>query len=225
MSNINAYAKTTGVGRAGQGTLAGVASTLEGGLITADLSYLLSLNGDIYVANNATATTPATFAGAYDADGPDLVIDVPLNTTIVPLYIHVQYEAVGTTLLLETFASISNSLAGTTTVTGGGTVTPVNIRTGDSGTSSCAVSYSVDAAGCTAQTGNIYELRMGGFELAEAMAATEPGWPERNWKWSAKQYGVYPIIDGEGSLFMHCASQAGTGFITVVYYEVDTANI
>jgi hypothetical protein len=66
---------------------------------------------------------------------------------------------------------------------------------------------------------------MGGFELAEAMAATEPGWPERNWKWSAKQYGVYPIIDGEGSLFMHCASQAGTGFITVVYYEVDTANI
>ena len=225
MSNIKVNAKTTGVGQAGQGTYRDAAGTLEGAVITADLSYLLSLNGSIFVANNALDTSVATFAGAYDADGPDLVIDVPLNTTIVPLSIQVQYEAVGTTLLLETFASISNSLAGTTTVTGGGTVTPINARIGDASTSGCTVSYSVDAAGCTAQTGRIYDIRLGGFELAEAMAATEPGWPERNWKWSAKQEGFYPIMDGESSMFIHCASQAGTGFIRVVYYEVATSNI
>jgi len=219
-------AKTTGVGRAGQGNLVAAAGTLEGAPVTADLAYLFSLNGDVFVANGGTASSPITFAGAYDADGPDFVIDVPLNTTIVPLVIDIHYETVGTSLLLEAFASISNSLAGTCTVTGGAAVTPVNIRTGSGRKSGCSVNSAVDAAGCTAQTGNVYELPFRrGFELAEAMAATEPGWPERSWKWSAKQDGIYPIMDGESSLFIHCASQAGTGFITVVYYEVGTPNI
>lgn len=222
MSNVHLQAQEQSAQRTSDGTLPQARGDRSGIQFIGDAGYAFALNGEVYVANAGSATTPITFAGAYDADGPDLVIDVPDGTTIQPLYIHVQYEAVGTTLLLETFASISNSLAGTCTVTGGGTVTPRNLRTGISTASGCTISYGVDAAGCTAQSGRIYELRMGGFELAEAMAATEPGWPERNWKWGAKQYGVYPTIDGEGSMFVHCASQAGTGFITVVYREFTT---
>lgn len=224
MADMRINRKTSGVG---QGTgLADLHGTKDGGAFISDISQLRALNGNVFVANGGTASDPVTFAGAFDADGPDFVIDVPDLTTIVPLSITVNYEAVGTTLLLETFASISPTLAGTTTVTGGAAVTPVNLRTGNSSASGCTVSVAVDAAGCTAQTGSIYEFGFRHqFELAEAMAATEPGWPERTWKWSAVQEGVYPVMDGESSLFIHAASQAGTGFITVVYYEIATSNI
>jgi len=225
-SDLRVKAQTTGIARAGQGNQADVPGTLEGAPCTADLAYLFSLNGNIFVANGGTDTSVVTFAGAYDADGPDFVLDVPLNTTVVLLSIDVYYEAVGTTLLMETFASVSTSLAGTCTVTGGAAVTPKNIRTGSANTSSCTASVGVDAAGCTAQTGRIYEFGFRhGFQLAEDMAATEPGWPEKSYHWSAKQDGVYPILDGESSLFIHAAAQASKGFITVVYYEVDTKNI
>jgi hypothetical protein len=220
MSDIRVAAKTSGIGRAGQGTYAGAAGTLEGGLITADLSYLLSLNGDVFVANGGSASSPATFAGAYDADGPDFVIDVPDGTTIVPLAINIHYQTVGTTGLLETFASVSGTLGA---VSAGTAVTPQNIRTGAAGSSGCTVNVAVDAAGSTAQTG-AYEFFRGGFQLVEDMAATED-WAERTWNWSARESGVYPIIDGAGSLFIHCAAVAGTGFITVTYYEVSTNTI
>lgn len=222
MANMHIQAQEQSASRGSDGTYPEVRGDRSGIPFSGDAGYAFALNGEVYVANGGSASSPITFAGAYDADGPDFVIDVPDGTTIQPLYIHVQYEAVGTTLLLETFASISNSLAGTCTVTGGAAVTPRNLRTGVSTASGCTVNSAVDAAGCTAQTGRIYELRLGGFELAEAMAATEPGWPERNWKWSAKEYGIYPTIDGEGSLFVHAASQAGTGFITVAYREFTT---
>lgn len=225
MSDIKVRAKTRGVGRTGQGVPKDVPGTLEGAMFTTDLAYLTALNGDIYVANNKFLTDAATFAGAYEDDAPDFVIDVPLGTTIVPLKIDVYYESVGSTLLMETFASISTTLAGTTTKTGGGAVTPVNLRTGDSGTSNCTVAYSVDSGGCTAQVGHIYEIFRHGFQLAEEMAAEEFAWPEKQYTWSAAEEGFYPILDGESSLFVHAASQAGTGFITVVYYEIASSEI
>ncbi len=225
MSDIKIKAKTRGLGRQGQGVEQDVPGTLEGAMFTTDLAYLTALNGDVYVANSRFLTDAGAFAGAYDADGPDFVIDVPLGTTIVPLKIDVYYESVGTTLLMETFASISTTLAGTTTKTGGGVVTPVNLRTGNSGTSDCTVAYSIDAAGCTAQSAHIYEIFRHGFQLAEDMAVTEQGWPEKQYTWSAAEEGFYPILDGESSLFVHAASFGGTGFITVVYYEIDTPSI
>ncbi len=194
-------------------------------MFTTDLAYLSALNGDVYVANSRFLTDAGTFAGAYDADGPDFVIDVPLGTTIVPLKIDVYYESVGSTLLMETFASISTTPAGTTTKSGGGAVTPVNLRTGDSGTSNCTVAYSIDGAGCTAQAAHIYEIFRHGFQLAEDMAAQEQGWPEKQYTWSAAEEGFYPVLDGVSSLFVHAAAQTGTGFITVIYYEIPTSQI
>ncbi len=222
MSNIKVNAKTTGLGRAGQGTYRDATGTLEGGIVTADLSYLFSLNGDVFVANGALGTSEATFAGALDTDAPDLVIDVPLNTTIVPLKIDIYYEAVGASAVMETMVSVSKTLGATSS---GDTITPVNIRTGNNSTSSCTVTSAVANSGATVQSGLKYEFFRHGFQLAEDMAATEPGWPEKQYTWSAKKEGIYPILDGEASLFIHAAATAGKGFLTVIYYEIETDNI
>lgn len=218
MADVRIDRKTSGVGR-GTG-VSNQHGTLDGAAFVADANLLRSLNGDVFVANGGTGTAPITFAGAYDADGPDFVVDVPDGTTIIPLAINIHYQTVGTTLLLEALASVASNLGA---VTAGTSVTPRNIRTGNSSTSGCTVNAAVDASGCTVQT-NPYEFVRQGFQLAEDMAATED-WQERTWNWSAKQTGIYPVIDGEGSLFIHAAAQAGTGMITVIYYEVSTTQI
>lgn len=219
MADVRIDRKTSNIGRSTG--LSNQHGTLDGASFTADVNMLRALNGDVFVANGGTASSPVTFAGAYDADGPDFVIDVPDGTTIVPLAINIHYQTVGTTLLLETFASVSGTLGA---VSAGTSVTPVNIRTGNSSSSGCTVNAAVDAAGCTAQSGSTYEFVRQGFQLAEDMAATED-WAERTWNWSAKESGIYPVIDGDGSLFIHAAAQAGTGMITVIYYEVSTTGI
>ena len=190
----------------------------DGTALFADQAFSLGLEGKVFVANGGADSSPITFATAYDADGPDFVIDVPDGKTVVPLAITVDYQTVGTTGLLETFVSISNTLGA---VSAGTLVTPVNINIGNAATSSSTVNAAVDAAGCTVQSGRIFEFDRGGFQLAEDMAATED-WAERAWRWSAKREGYYPIIKGAGSLFIHAAAVAGVGFITVVYAEFDT---
>lgn len=191
--------------------------TPDGAMHVDDRVQGLVSAGRVFTANAGTATSPITFAGPYDADGPDLVVDVPTGTAIMPLFLSVYYEAVGTTLLLETFASASGTLG---IVGASGTnVTPRSLRVGGGGASSnCTVDGAVDAAGCTAQTGNLVEFARSGYELAEAMAATED-WATRKFSWSAGQDGPAPLVIGDGSIFVHASSQAGTGFITLTWAE------
>jgi len=172
--------------------------------------------GLVFTANAGTATTPITFAGAYDADGPDLVVDVPDGTSIIPLFLSVTYEAVGTTLLLETFASASGTLGAVVT---GTAVTPRSMRVGGGGGSTnCTVNSAIDAAGCTVQSGALVEFARNGYQLAEDMAATED-WATRTFTWAAGRDGPGPLVVGDGSVFVHAASQAGTGFITFSWAE------
>ena len=225
MSDSRVIGQTKSIGRVAQGANVRALGTLEGITYTVDRGLALATTGEIFVANGGSASDPATFAGLFDADGPDFVIDVPALTTIVPLWIQVHLESVGTTALNEVFASVSKTLGAVTAITGGALVTPVNLRTGNSSASGCTVNVAVDAAGATAQTGSIYEFMRNGFQLAEDMAATEPGWPEKNWQWSAKQMGIYPVLDGPASLFIHAGCTTPTGFITVIYAEALTTEI
>lgn len=222
MAEMYIEGRHTSPSRAGEGTARHLRGTRDGVPFGADYGLALAYAGEVFVANSGTATTAVTFAGAYDADGPDMTIDVPSGTTIIPLLIEVHYESVGTTLLQQCIASVSNTLAA---VTAGTAITPVNLRTNVATGSGCTVYGSVDAAGCTVQSGRIYQFMRHGFQIAEDMAATEPGWPEKTWKWSAKESGIYPILVGESSLFIHAEAQAGTGFITIMYAEHETAEV
>ena len=224
MTDSRVSARTSGVARTApnvnNNNVAQAAFT-DGSAFAADHGLLLATNGDIYVANGGSGTAPATFAGLFDADGPDFAIEVPDATTIVLLAINIHLQTFGTTALNEVVAAVSTTAGA---VGSSGTlVTPRNLRTGNSSTSGCTVNVAVDAAGGTAQS-NPYEFIRQGFQLAEDMAATED-WAERTWNWSAKQTGIYPVLDGVSSLFIHAGTQAGTGFITVTYAEMLTNEI
>lgn len=190
--------------------------TPDGAMHTDDRVQGLVAAGRVFTANAGTGTAPITFAGAFDADGPDLVVDVPSGTSIMPLFLSVHYEAVGTTALLETFASASGTLGATSSGTG---ITPRSMRVGGGGGASvCTVTGAVGAAGCTAQSGALVEFARSGYQLAEDMAATED-WASRTFNWAQGNDGPAPLLIGDGSIFVHAAAQAGTGFITLTWAE------
>lgn len=223
MADNRVIAKTQSVARTapnGNNNYVAQAAFTDGSAFAAEHGLLLATNGDIFVANGGTGSSPATFAGAYDANGPDFVIEVPDGTTIVPLAINITFQTVGTTLLCEVIASVSTTAGAVTAAT---SVTPRNLRTGNSSGSGCTVNVAIDAAGSATQS-NPYEFIRQGFQLVEDMAATED-WQERTWNWSAKESGVYPVLDGVSSLFIHAAAQAGVGFISVTYAEFLTIEI
>lgn len=223
MADNRVIARSSGVGRTApnvNNNYVAQAAFTDGAAYAADHGLLLATNGDIYVANGGSGTVPATFAGLFDANGPDFVIEVPDSTTIVLLAINIHVQTFGTTALNEVVAAVSTTAGA---VTAGTSVTPRNLRTGNSSTSGCTVNVAIDAAGSATQS-NPYEFIRQGFQLAEDMAATED-WAERTWNWSAKQTGIYPVLDGVSSLFIHAGTQAGTGFITVTYAEMLTNEI
>ena len=84
MSNVNLYAQEENVGRTADGTYPGARSDRSGIQFVVDAGQAYALNGEVYVANGGSATDPITFAGAYDADGPDFVIEMLRNVISTP---------------------------------------------------------------------------------------------------------------------------------------------
>ena len=180
--------------------------------------YNAVAEGRVFVANRGTAGTPISFSKtAYDADQPQLWIDVPSGTTIIPIVLSVHLElAAGT--ITEMIWSVSDVVLGAGTSTA---VTPANARTQVSGTqpaSACSVYR--DATGNTTAPANGFEFaRFGDAFVQEADA-------ENRFIWKASDEGWAPIIQGTGSLVLHvdAAGTAPSGFVTAVWWEMDTDN-
>ncbi len=186
--------------------------TPEGGLVTASQYDSLVAGGKVFVAHAGTLTAPLAGNDAYVITTPDLNVDVPDGTSIKPLFLQVHYETVGTTLLLETFASISSTLGAQS---GGNSVTAASLRNRGGGSSNCAIT---SAATTTAQSGTTFEFFRGGYQLAEDMAATED-WETRTFKWTAGKNGPAPLVIGDASIAIWAASETTTCFITLVWVE------
>lgn len=174
--------------------------------------------GRVYVANVGTATTPTDFSKtAYDADQPQLVVDVPVGTTIIPLSIRAVFETEAGTLT-ELIASVSQTLTGAGTSTA---VTPVNARVQASGTnpsSVCSV-YSLYTGNGTAPSGGYEFVRWSSpFTLSDGDAL-----PDRM-AWKAADEGWAPQIEGGASLVIHIdgTTTAPTGYLTVAWWEFDS---
>lgn len=175
--------------------------------------------GRVFVANVGTATTPTDFAKtAYDADQPQLVVDVPVGTTIVPLIIKGVFETEAGTLT-EMIASVSQTLCGAGTSTA---VTPVNARVQVSGTaptSACSV-YSLYTGNCTAPSGGYEFARFSApFTLSDGDQLND-----YRMQWKAADEGWGPQLEGGSSLVIHIdgTTTGPTGYLTVVWWEMDT---
>lgn len=184
--------------------------------------------GRVFTVNAGTGTSPIPFgAGTIDTTEPDLDFEVPAGASfmVVPLEIHIQMEAFGTTAIFEGMASIG--LGGVFGTTGGSAVTPVCLRTDrPNGASGCRAISNVDGSGATYMTSNVAEIFRFGIE---AVATVGTGDDDSNrggnaYLWAARDRGVYPVMVASGGLVcrlnVFACSQAGTGFIRFTYAEL-----
>lgn len=191
----------------------------DGTLVTQDRIETLFLKYG-WFWTGGSQSTPITFAGAYDADGPDFFAHIPGGYTVVPTSFVVDFQTVGTVLLLEVMSSLHNLGDASATVSGGALATEVPANAAAGTSSPLTVSVAVDAAGVTDPNGASINIDL--FHFSEQLAinaadANDGQQTFRHYEWSRKADPFSPYIrvpvGSTGSWDAHCASQAGTGFI------------
>lgn len=178
-----------------------------------------SLDKKVFMAHIGLASTPVSFAKtAYDADQPQLVVDVPDGKTIVPLEILLVLEdSAGTDNEVIALASGTNVGAGTSTA-----VTPTNHFVPSSGSapvSACSVYSLYTANGTDPNTAPYFEF----WRETDAFAATVG---EKTWKWSALE-SPPPVIQGTGSLviYVSATTTAPAGYLRVKWWELASDDV
>ena len=200
-------------------------SNRRGELVTADYLQQFVHDGRVFCINSGTGTAPASFAGAYVATTPDVYIYVPLGTTIIPLAINVLYEAVGTESTMEIVATASvtgDSSAGGT----GLTIYPMRLDNPRSSVCTATAAGTVTSP----NSGTFFDFWRAMRPLTDTVATTENDRHELKFSWSAKTNPAPLIVGttagtGGSCLALWAASQAGTGFIEVIWAELPSTSI
>lgn len=192
----------------------------DGSLVATPWELAMANAGKVFIATAGTITTPATFAaGSITVTTPDFDLALPVGSSVkvVLLEIAVTNEAYGTTAIFEGMASIG--LGGV--ISNGTAVTPACTRL-DGGTSACSAVYVGTATYMTSKVSEIF--RFGQSKAAAVGTATDSTtWQQTTQRWSARDAGVYPILVAASAvarLNVFSCSQAGTGFIRVIWAEL-----
>ncbi len=228
MANIRGQAAhNTSVSRVSEGAFKDVRLTRDGAIFTAPWVLGLVAEGKVFCANAGKGTTAVAFAAAYDATAPDFYMYIPSGITAIPLYICVIFNVSGTEATLEVSALASNT--GDSSATGTA-LTPYNMRIDAPSTSVCTITNSVDASGVTTPVaGNYVEFFRWEKPLNDTVATGENDRAPLIATWSAITDGVPPIIPGGGAsgsaLAIYTGSQAGQGYVTVIWAELPTASL
>ena len=199
-------------------------SNRRGELVVANNYQQFVQDGRVFCVNVGTGTAPATFVGAYVATTPDVYIYVPLGTTIIPLFIQVSYEAVGTESTMEIVATASvtgDSSAGGT----GLTIYPMRLDNPRSSACTATVLGTVTSP----NSGTFFDFWRRMRPLTDTVATTENDRHELTFEWSALTSVAPHIVGttagtGGSCLALWAASQAGTGFIKVIWAEIPSTS-
>jgi len=229
MAIIKAKAQqTTSVSRVSEGNDVYIRALRDGSLSTAGLFQALAIEGRMFQATVGTLTGPSTFAStAIDGTEPDLIVEVPAGTTILPVSLQIYMEAYGTNAIFECLASYGTG-GSKGAATGGTAVTPVNLRSDGPYGSACTVYSTINDATATYVTGNIVEFWRDGAQVAITKATAVNNIANADFvkfEWSVAKYGFQPVLVGASQLFVNAMSQAGTGFMKLVYAELPSAAI
>jgi hypothetical protein len=202
------------VGNNGQVQAAG---TRWGFAYEMDWIAAMALEGRLFWTSRAEAlVTPVAGRATILALQPELVIDVPAGTSIIPIQIACQVEVAAGTLN-EFFAISSRAVRGAGTSTLGAAI---NVR-GDAPVASACTVYHTYSANAAATASPIYFFRAG---YPFAHATTDP---LLKWVYSIREHTPMVIV-GPGSISVHFGSGAGgapTGFITASWVEVPSSTI
>ncbi len=219
MSDIRLVTGTSSPTRVtSDGAFLSVQGTRDGAVFSANWFLAKALEGRAFGANSGVGSTPVTHAGAYDADGPDFHLHVPSTAVVIPTYIMVKYEAIGTESEMEVIGLASAT--GDSSVTGTA-LTVYNLRMDAPQATLCTATGAVDGAGVTdPNAGNRIEFWRRGHNLADTTGSGENDRPERVYEWKAGETATPPIVVGGGAIAVYATGQAATGFITVEWVEL-----
>lgn len=220
--------QTTSVQRVSEGSEVYMRMLRDGTISASDLSTILSLEGRVFHAQAGSLTSPATFATtAIDGTEPDLIVEVPSGTTILPLSIQIYMEAYGTNAIFECLASFGTG-GSKGAATGGTAITPTNMRSDAPYVSQCTIYSTINDATATYVTGNVTEFWRDGAQSAITKATAVNNIANADFvkfEWSVAKYGFQPVLIGASQLFVNAMSQAGTGYIKLAYAELPSSSI
>jgi hypothetical protein len=202
-------ARTFGKEVAARGTLKTLAGTQDGAAYVCDYVLNKAMEGRLFIAQLGTATTPVSGRIGYDADQPEMVIDVPTGVTIIPVSIQVALEdSAGTDNEIVAEASPAVTGAGTSNT---GTSYCMRLNSGYS--SSCVYRYTYSGNG-TAPASYV-EFWRDGYAFADTTVG-----PIKTFAWSAYTSPA-PVLVGPASLLLHITgtTTAPAGFAKVVWAE------
>lgn len=216
--------QTSSVAVESEGALVYVRAMRDGSIINVPWIMAKAIEGKVHAAQTGIMTGEETFATGITAAKPDLWVGVPEGTTIIPVYIGINFEDTGTAEALDVFACASNIYNVATT---GTAITIANMRTDKAlGGSQCkclAVSTGTDP-----ESGNYVEFWRPYAGLSKDNFACSKGWDNEKIGGSFWMIGdavVPPVIVGEGSLNIYAGASAGKGFITTMWVEEPSANL
>ena len=213
MADMRVFSKINSVGRNPNSTV-GWRGTPDGGGIVVPWVTALAMEGRLFQAHIGSATTPVSFAKtAYDSDQPQLVVDVPAGTSILPVKIELHLEdSAGTDNEIMAVVSTTAVGAGTSTA-----VTQKNLRSDGPVTSNCSV-YSLYTGNGTDPTVHA-EFWRSGYAFADSTTNPRPVFT-----YDVEEHPRVVIV-GAGALVIYIvgATTAPAGFLKVQWIELPSA--
>lgn len=189
----------------------------DGSPVVMDWVHALCAEGRVYSINMGTADTAISWSNsAFDADQPDLVVDVPDGIIAIPLYYNVNVVASGAavyrTSLIVSPTSVLDATACAYTA-----ITPINVRLGNPRTtSSCKAAHSVTVNGNDPTSGAIWLLEAGNQGDIDAIALSS------SFSWSINDCAYLPMVEDRGSIVAYTFNgTSGSGFAQLVWAEVE----
>ena len=189
-------------------------STLDSALITVPYLQALVMDGRVFHARVGSSSTAITLDADWANTDPDISLDVPAGTTVIPLVVRVVLDAFGTDDLCEIITLCSSTLAA---ASAGTKFTSVNYRLRHTRGSACSV-Y-VGPTVTNSYAGNYFELSRDTYMHVQTMSAGEAG-PPNTFLWTYKKDGAVPLLEGNASMATWAVSEAASGYIHYVWAEI-----
>ncbi|MFA6046963.1 MAG: hypothetical protein WC718_18415 [Phycisphaerales bacterium] len=215
--SLTIQGQTTSKGRFGNGAIVPVTGTRDGAIYVADYVQALALEGRLFTTEIGTLTTPTTFRIGVTTLQPELVIDVPSGSAIVPVEISVHLETLAGTIT-EIVAVTSTALRGAGTSTAGAAL---STRTDRPVASGCSVYYTY-SGNAVAVAGDI-EFWRWGFPW---VTATAEGNAIMKAEWHLNRNTPQVIVGpGSVSLYIGATTTAPTGYVFASWLELPSSAI